>query len=104
MHIQINTDKNIESSENSTAYFSQLLKDALGRFDEYITRLEVHLGDENGQKKGIDDKRCVLEARLKGLNPVAVTQYANTLHIAVKGAADKLTSVLTSTLSQLRNH
>lgn len=30
-----------------------------------ITRIEVHFGDENGEKFGKNDKRCLLEARLQ---------------------------------------
>lgn len=94
MQIQINTDKNIEGGENLIAHFTETLNTNLDRFDDQITRLEVHLGDENGKKEGGDDKRCLLEARIKGQNPVVVTQHADTLHKAVKGAIDKLTVVL----------
>ncbi|MBK7885537.1 MAG: HPF/RaiA family ribosome-associated protein [Chitinophagaceae bacterium] len=104
MLIQINTDNHIEGSENLIAHFTEALQNTLKRFNEYITRLEVHLGDENGAKKGDDDKRCMLEARLKGMSPVAVTHHASTLHLAVKGAADKLITVLGNTLDQKRNH
>ena len=36
------------------------------RFSAHITRVEVHLGDENAGKRGSDDKRCMMEARLEG--------------------------------------
>ena len=42
-----------------------VVRGALDRFSEQITRVEVHLSDENSDKKfGTDDKRCLLEARL----------------------------------------
>ncbi|MEO5942744.1 MAG: HPF/RaiA family ribosome-associated protein [Ferruginibacter sp.] len=104
MQIQVNTDKNIEGSEGLTAHCTELLNDALERFDEQITRLEVHLSDENGSKEGGDDKRCLIEVRLKGLNPIAVTHHANTIHLAVKGASEKVTNSLEKVIGHQRAH
>lgn len=103
MQIQINTDNNIEGGARMSAYFTETLEQIFSRFDQ-ITRLEVHLSDENGGKEGGDDKRCLLEARLKGLKPVVVTHHAETIDIAVSGAADKLKKMLDSTIGKLRNH
>lgn len=86
-----------------SAYFTETLEQMFSRFDQ-ITRLEVHLSDENGGKDGGDDKRCLLEARLKGLKPIVVTHHAETIDIAVSGAADKLKKTLDSTIGKLRNH
>jgi ribosome-associated translation inhibitor RaiA len=104
MLVEINTDKNIESSEGLIAHFTDTLNDSLGRYDEQITRLEVHLSDENGSKTVGDDKRCLLEARLKGLAPIAVTNHASTVHQAVKGAADKLHHALEKAIGQKVHH
>lgn len=104
MQIQVNTDKNIEGSARMSAYFSETLEEALGRFTEQITRIEVHLSDENAGKEGSDDKRCLLEARLRGLRPVVVSHYAENLDFAVSGAIDKLVKSLESTIGKLRNH
>jgi hypothetical protein len=49
---------------------------ALARFK--VTRLEVHLADENSDKFGINDKRCLIEARPVNMQPVAVTNHADT--------------------------
>ena len=104
MQIHVNTDKNIEGSARMSAYFSDTIQDALSRFNGQITRVQVHLSDENGQKEGADDKRCLLEARLKGLKPVVVTHQAENLDIAVSGAIDKLLKSLESALGKLRNY
>jgi ribosome-associated translation inhibitor RaiA len=104
MHIQINTDKNIEGSARMTAYFTESLQETFNRFDEHITRLEVHLSDVNGHKEGADDKRCLLEARVKGLKPFVVTHHAETLDIAVSGAVDKMMKSLDSALGKQRKH
>lgn len=104
MQIQVNTDKNIEGSARMSAYFTDTLHDALDRFADQVTRIEVHLSDENAQKEGGDDKRCLLEARLKGLKPIVVSHNAENLDFAVSGAIDKLVKSLESTIGKLRNH
>ena len=104
MQIQVNTDNNIEGSARMSAYFTDTLQSALSRFQDQITTIQVHLSDENGSKEGSGDKRCLLEARLKGLKPVVVTNYAENLDIAVSGAIDKLIKSLESTIGKLRNH
>ena len=77
---------------------------ALSHFSAHVTRVEVHLSDENGHKNGQHDKRCMMEARLEGRQPTAVTCEAATLAQAVAGAADKLKRSLQSTLDQLHEH
>ena len=104
MQIQVNTDKNIEGSARMSAYFTDTLHEALDRFADQVTRIEVHLSDENAQKEGGDDKRCLLEARLKGLKPIVVSHNAENLDFAVSGAIDKLVKSLESTIGKLRNH
>lgn len=102
MLIQINTDKNIEGSVETITHFTEVLKNSLGRFDEEVTRLEVFLSDENGNRNAGDDKKCVLEARLKGANPVVVTTISATLHQAVKTASDKMFLTLEKQLEKKR--
>ena len=103
MHVQVNTDHNIAGHEALSLHVIGVVEGALSRFNEHITRVEVHLTDENSGKGGQDDKRCVMEARLEGRSPVAVTHHAASLHQAVAGAADKLTSLLASTLGRLHD-
>jgi ribosome-associated translation inhibitor RaiA len=45
--------------------------------------------------------RCLLEARLAGLQPVTVSHQAATMEQAVDGAVDKLKRSLDSTLERL---
>ena len=101
MKIQINTDRNIEGHEELAHEVEATLEAAVGRFAHQITRVEVHLSDLNSQKFGADDKRCLLEARLAGLRPTAVSHEAATVQEAVEGAAKKLQSSLESTLGRL---
>jgi len=69
MQIQINTDRNIESHEALVTQVSGVVDSALSRFSDHITRVEVHVSDENSHKSGQKDKRCMMEARLKGPLP-----------------------------------
>ena len=104
MQIQINSDHNIQGHESPAASVRATVENALKRFSEHITRVEVHLGDENGDKRGRDDKRCMMEARLEGHQPVAVTHHAATLGQAIDGAAEKLVHLLEHTLGRLHSH
>ena len=100
MQIQINTDHNIEGREALAIQVADIVESALARVSDRITRVEVHLSDENGDKQGQNDKRCMMEARLEGRQPVAVTHQAATLDEAVDGAADKLVRLIESTLGR----
>lgn len=104
MQIQINTDHNIEGHEAMAAHVSSIVESALSQVCDHITRVEVHLSNENsGKKHGNDDIRCMMEARIEGRQPVAVTHHAEALHPAVDGAADKLCRLIDSTLGRLRD-
>lgn len=102
MQIQVNTDSNIEGSERLAREVEAVVWDALDRFSARITRLEVHLSDQNSEKKfGTEDKRCLLEARIAGLRPISVSHRAATLEHAVDGAVERLKRSLDSTLGRL---
>ncbi|MEO8499815.1 MAG: HPF/RaiA family ribosome-associated protein [Vicinamibacteria bacterium] len=104
MHIQVNTDNHIEGREALVARVEAAVTSSLDRFSEHITRIEIHLSDENGEKKGHNDKRCLMEARLEGRQPTAVTCEAGTLERAVAGATEKLKRSLESTLERRDGH
>lgn len=103
MKVQVNTDDNIEGSEGRDQQIETVVETTLGHLAEHITRVEVHLSDENSKKGGNKDKRCMMEARLEGHQPIAVTDEAESIAQAINGAADKLKSALESTLGRLRN-
>ncbi|MFV8368086.1 HPF/RaiA family ribosome-associated protein [Flavobacterium sp. LB2R40] len=94
MTVQINTDNNVEGNARLKAYIAEELETALARFEDKVTRLEVHLGDENSDKTGVNDKRCLIEARPINMQPVAVTNHADTTEKAFQGALDKIKKVL----------
>jgi ribosome-associated translation inhibitor RaiA len=100
MQIQINTDHNIKVHEVFAAQISSAVERALDRMSDHITRVEIHLSDENGDKSGQNDKRCLMEARLEGRQPIAVTHHAATVDQAVDAAASKLVRLIESTLGR----
>jgi ribosome-associated translation inhibitor RaiA len=102
--IQLNTDKNITGDERLHSYLTSVIENELSHFSDHITRIEVHLADENGQKKGVNDKRCMLEARLENRQPIAVTSHADTLEKAVNEALDKLKASLETIVGRLKHH
>ncbi len=101
MQILIHTDHTITGNESRTAQISGILESALNRFRDHITRVEVHVSDENSRKGGSEDIRCVVEARLEGRKPVAVTQKSRALEKAVEGAADKLARMIQHALDRM---
>jgi len=104
MTIQFNTDKNIPGNEEFTVPYASMLERELRRYSHQITRLEVHLSDEDGPKDGLQTKRCLLETRMEGRQPFTVSNQADTYDQAVSGALDKLTTSLDTILGRLGNH
>ncbi|MFN2442368.1 MAG: HPF/RaiA family ribosome-associated protein [Thermoanaerobaculia bacterium] len=102
--VQVNTDSSIDGTEALIANVEASINSGLARFAERITRVEVHLSDQNAGKGGTDDKRCMLEARLEGLQPIAVTDTSGTIVQAVDGAVGKLKRAIQSTLGKLRDN
>lgn len=100
MLIQVNTDRHIDGHETLATQVHGAVESALRRFSDHITRVEVHLSDENGKKSGQYDKRCMMEARLEGRQPLAVTHEAATLEQAIDGAAERLTHLVENTLGR----
>jgi len=94
MIVQFNTDKNIEGNEKMEAFVNTSITDELARFKDGITRIEVHLSDENGSKTGQHDKRCMPEARLENRQPITVTKHAETIERALFEAIEKLKALM----------
>ena len=57
MQIQVHTDTNIEGGDRLLGYVETEINAALSRFSDRLTRVEVHLGDENANKSGEDGWR-----------------------------------------------
>jgi|SRR5690554_6194048 ribosome-associated translation inhibitor RaiA len=101
MQVLVRTDHNLNSGHLQN-YVESAVTAAVGRFGQQVTRVEAHVGDDNSRSKsGANHIRCMLEARVAGAQPVAVTHQAEEVTLAVDGAADKLLKALESTLGKL---
>ncbi len=101
MQVLLNTDESVQGRDALARHAEEVVQRALDRFSREVTRVEVHLSDVNAEKVGENDKRCLMEARVAGIQPIAVTEHANSLHQAIDGAAQKLKRLLDSTLGKL---
>jgi ribosome-associated translation inhibitor RaiA len=102
MTVQVNTDKNIENSDRLETFINEKMNHALRHFDGKLTRLEVHLTDQNGEKSGADDIQCRIEARPKGLQPIIVTARNANLDLAINDGVEKMRAALTTTFGKLK--
>lgn len=99
MQIQINFG-GLPASDSLEAHARERIGHEIGRFGEHVTRVEVHLGDENSHKSGPADKRCLIEARPRGMDPIAVEHHAADLFDAVSEAAGKMRRALTTRIER----
>jgi hypothetical protein len=104
MQVQVNTSNGIENKDTLDRWASDYLNEALARFSQDITRVEVQLRDTNSSKSGLVDKRCMLEARITGREPVAATHHAPSQDEAFRGATQRLIHLLDHTLGKLDRH
>jgi len=104
MQIQVNSNHSIATGESFERWATTELNDTFSRFRDDITRIEVHMSDENADKVSDDHTRCMMEARLANREPVAVNHQGANQDEAFRGASDKLKRVLEHTLGKLRDH
>ena len=103
MQIEVSAQNDIPGGERLIAHVKAEVEHALSHVSDRVTRVEVHLSDANHEKGGPENKHCMMEARLEGLQPTAVTDQAETMELAIHGAANKLKTVLASTLEKIRD-
>jgi ribosome-associated translation inhibitor RaiA len=108
MQVLVNSDHHIVGGEDLTERVRGVVEGRLDRFDGRITRVEVHLHDLNSRTRGVRaallgerDKRCLMEARVGGLKPIAVSHEAPTITEAIHVAADKLERALEHAFGKL---
>ncbi len=101
MRIQINADEILKAEKLFRLVFPVKFAPVSIDFSKRITRVEVHISDQDGSKLGKSDKRCLIEARLEGRQPEVASEDASTLELAYSGAAKKLQRALESSLGRL---
>ena len=93
--IQINY-RDIPKTDAMDERVEHELTHALGHLTQRLTRVEAHLADENGHKRGGQDKRVMLEARPRGMDPIAVEHHGDDMYKTIADAAGKLKRALTT--------
>jgi ribosome-associated translation inhibitor RaiA len=101
MQVLVNSDHHITGDLIVTERVEAIVEASVDRFADRVTRVEVHLNDLNGPKHGAKEKRCMMEARVGGHKPLAVSHEAPTLLEAIGGCADKLERALEHMLGRL---
>jgi ribosome-associated translation inhibitor RaiA len=104
MKVQFNTNNTIDGDARLEAFFSDMISKKLNRYDSHITRVEVHISDENGKKEAPNDIKCLLEARFEGRQPIAVSAQEDTIEKAVSASIEKMKAALESVLGRLQDH
>jgi ribosome-associated translation inhibitor RaiA len=101
MQVEVHTDNHVKGGDELTRLVEAEVDGSLARFGDQIVRVIVHLNDTKAHKSGDHDKRCLMEARIAGHQPVAVSHEAASLDAAINAAAGKLERSLDHVLGKL---
>jgi ribosomal subunit interface protein len=94
MLIQVNYSS-VVRTDAIDDFVNQRVEKELAHYTDRLTRVEVHLHDDNGAAKhAANDKRVTMEARPRGLKPLAVEHAGDNLQVAISEAASKLQRAL----------
>ncbi|MBX7513616.1 HPF/RaiA family ribosome-associated protein [Qipengyuania sp. GH38] len=104
MQVQFNSDSSVMGTENVAERIEASVRDKLARFEGRLTRVEIHVRDENGPKHGADDKVCMIEARPRGGKPIGVTEHASKVDDAASKAARTLAQRLERQFGKAERH
>ena len=96
MQIQLQTDRHIEHNVGLQHHVDDVIRKTLLPYRDHVTRVDVHISDVNAKKTTEHDKRCVVEFHISGLQPMAVTAEADTVHRALDSVAKKLRHAVSS--------
>jgi len=103
MQIQIFA-QGVDLPEALRGYVERQVTDVLDHYAERLTRVEVHLKDQNSSRKNGIDKHCLIEARPRGMDPVVAEHDASEFRDAVHQATLKLERALQHRIEKLKGH
>ena len=104
MQIQFNSDSSVMGTADVAERIETQVRDRLARFEDRLTRLEIHVSDENARKGGADDKACTIEARPRGGRAIGVTEHAGDVDSAARKAAATLAQRLDRHFGKVQRH
>lgn len=91
-------------TDNVAERIENQVRAKLARFEERLTRVEVHVSDENGRKGGADDKTYTIEVRPRGDRPIGVTEHADDVDTAARKADNTMAQRLERVLGREERH
>ncbi len=81
---------NLQTSAAIEQWVRRKVSGTCRRFGASMTAVEVHFEHINGPRHGGESVRCVMEARVNGREPVAVSARAEDLYVAIDLASRRL--------------
>lgn len=103
MLIQINYG-DIQGSETIEQHIHEQVDKALGNLGEQVTRVEVHLRDDKQKRDAHNDKRCTMEVRLAGMEPLVVEDRGADIYAVISQAADKIKRIARREADKRQDH
>ena len=104
MQVQVHTDATIQGGESLESWVREEVNTKLARLKEHVVRVEVFLtGVDAIKTTGAPGKKCVLETRANGRQPVAVNAEAEKVKDAFNAALEKLRRTVESDLDKVRD-
>ena len=104
MQVQVHTDATIQGGESLETWVRDEVNTKLARLKEHVVRVEVFLTGVDALKTtGGPGKKCVLETRANGRQPVAVNAEAEKVKDAFNAALEKLRRAVESDLDKVRD-
>lgn len=103
MQINVNTDRTINNHQGLDEHVESVVRGSIDRFGEHITRVDVHLSNENREKGADGGNSCMMEARVSGYQPIVVHEHSDDLRQSIKNAGGKLARALDSALGRLQD-
>ena len=103
MQIRVDVDDHIDGSEELMVRVEGVVEGSLDRFQERISRVDVHLSQRIPHKHGERDMCCRMEAHAAGLKLVAVIHEAQTLTEAIHAASAKLERAVQLALTRAKD-
>ena len=94
MQILVNADSHEYADEQLLARVKDAVALALHRYGFHINRAEVQLSQAPVCADGPPERRCRIEVRLRGCQPLSVEYAARTIEMAIDGALYRVGRVI----------
>ncbi|MEG0920551.1 MAG: HPF/RaiA family ribosome-associated protein [Comamonas sp.] len=103
MQVQLHAGDNVQGGDSLAHWAQDEVQNKLSRFREHVTRVEVYLTDVDALRNGGKGKRCVMETRATGRQPLAVNAEAEKVGEAFNAALEKLHRALETDIAKMRD-